>query len=271
MLHIHANQTTAVQTTGARPQAARHFQLARWALGGLLATTGGCADDPVSLGGAVAVDRSSLSTYAAVWEGYVEAHTFPSGSDRVLLVLDDNGHGSITFGEAAPRPMPTDPDDPFPDLSILEYRTLDEPYHEGLAYEISEGLVQDARLRARTLPRKVYVAAGCALQTPVEVINPGGWVASAEDWPYGCVPYRATSTRDGQCFSTLTADATIRDEIEVDCRKLAFCFSSCGCTETECVPLNPGEPIVLDGALDEAGTQLVGTLDTFTIRLTRQL
>lgn len=120
----------------------------------------------------------------------------------------------------------------------------------------------------KTLPREVapakdYGAAACALQTPVAVIDP-------IDHAYSCVPYPSAISRDGQCFSaSLAQDGTTIAEIEVDCRKLSFCFSFCGCTATECSPLNAGEPILLDGALDEAGTKRVGTLDSFTVRLTR--
>jgi hypothetical protein len=263
MLQIDTIHTNDARTPGAISSDASQSRRSFGAMLILLAAVTGCSDDPVSLGSTVAVDRSALSAYAAVWEGYAEAHTFPSGSDRVVLVLDEEGNGS--FGDAAPRPMPTDADDPFPDLAIAEYDALiEELYHEGLSYEITQALVEQERLRARTGPRKVYGAAACALQAPVAVIDPF-------DRPYSCVPYPSTSSRDGQCFSANFAqDGTISAEIEVDCRKLAFCYSFCGCTASECFPLNPGEPILIDGALDEDGTKLVGTLDSFTVRLTRQ-
>jgi hypothetical protein len=260
MLHTDSSSTTDVQTPGSPPHNARPLGHARWPLVAAIAALSGCSDDPVSLGGAVAVDRSALSSYAAVWEGYVEAHTFRSGSDRVRLVLNEDGQGTIRFGEAAPRPMPTDADDPFPDLeSIFVEMLLTEKFHEGVEHDIASVLVEEDRLRARTAPTNVYGDAACALQTPV------GPACEREDCPYTCVSNQqgAYAFRDGRCFATA-------DDTEVSCKKLDLCWGVCECTSTECYARTPGDAIVLDGALDEAGTQLVGSLDTHTVRLTRQ-
>ena len=52
----------------------------------------GCASDPDTIGdGDANVDKTQLASYAASWDGYVEAYTFHSGSDRVRLVLDQAG------------------------------------------------------------------------------------------------------------------------------------------------------------------------------------
>jgi hypothetical protein len=234
----------------------------------LLATVGGCSDDPVSLGSTFAIDRSALSAYAAVWEGYAEAHTFASGSDRVVLVLDEEGNGSISFGDAAPRPMPTDADDPFPDLDETGIeRLMYDSHHEGFSHDIAEANVEAERLRARTGPTNIYGQAACALQTPVLVED-----SDNDNW-YSCIPGSSVSHREEGCFLVNLSDPS-GGEIEVPCKKVDLCFNRCDCTSTECAARTPGEAIAIDGALDEAGTRLVGSLvgsfETLTVRLTRQ-
>lgn len=260
MLHTDANSTTDAQTPGTRPLHTRQLRHARWPIVAAIAAISGCSDDPVSLGGAVAVDRSALTSYAAVWEGYVEAHTFRSGSDRVRLVLNEDGQGTLTLGEGVPRPMPTDADDPFPDLeSIFVEMLLTDKFHEGVEHEIASTLVEDDRLRAHTEPTNIYGDAACALQTPVEP------ACEQEGCPYTCSSTQPGGYihRDGRCFAAA-------DDTEVSCAKEDLCRLVCECTSSECFARSPGAPIVLDGALDEAGTQLVGSLDTHTVRLTRQ-
>jgi hypothetical protein len=260
MLHTNALLTSDAQTPGTQPLHARPLRGARWLLVAAVAAISGCSDDPVSLGGEVAVDRSALSSYAAVWEGYVEAFTFPSGSDRVRLVLDGNGQGTITLGEGTPRPLPTDAEDPFPDLQSVEIGVLlNDNTVEGFEHEIASALIEEGRLRARTQPGNVYGEAACALQTPVEP------ACGQDECFHTCVSVRpgGYTYRDGRCF--LAADDT-----EVSCKSLSLCQDVCECTSTECFARNPGYAIVLDGALDEAGTKLVGSLDTHAVRLTRQ-
>jgi hypothetical protein len=269
MLQTHVIPTHDVHTAGAQPLHIRRLGSARWLLIAAIAAVPACSDDPVSLGGAVAVDRSALSSYADVWEGYVEAHTFESGSDRVRLVLDQNGQGTITFGEAAPRPLPTDAENPFPDLpgGAAEIFT-NQPLHEGIEYPIADALIEDERLRARTEPTNVYGEAACALQTPVE--------STCDEQQDGCfnscAPRNVTRV-NGRCVNN-------DDGTEISCQqwglRVELCGSVCACTTTECFARNPGAPIVLDGALDEPGKNLVGSFDSdtlgnsYTVRLTRQ-
>src|SRR5262245_32135807 len=116
---------------------------------------GACSADPVNLGdGRLGVDRSALSSYAAVWEGYAEAYEFSSGSDRVRLVLDANGAGTFSFGVGEPLPQPTDPDAAFPFQPAegptgYGFAAVPNPL-EGFAYGVSGALVEDERLRAAT-------------------------------------------------------------------------------------------------------------------------
>lgn len=260
MLHTNPIATSDVQTPGTQPRHARPLRGACWPLLAAIAALAGCSDDPVSLGGEVAVDRSALSSYAAVWEGYVEAFTFRSGSDRVRLVLDGNGQGTLTLGEGTPRPMPTNAEDPFPDLQSVEIDALlNDNTLEGFGHEIASALVEEDRLRVRTQPTNVYGEVACALQTPT------GPNCEDAGCSYSCVPNNAHAFayRDDRCF-----DAT--DGTELSCKTMDLCLNNCTCTSTECFAQYPGYAIILDGALDEAGTKLVGSLDAHTVRLTRQ-
>jgi hypothetical protein len=270
MLQLDAIHRTHRQTHRTPSPRAPQARSSRWTLLAVLAATSGCSDDPVSLGGALAVDRSALCSYAAVWEGYVEAHTFGSGSDRVQLVLDESGQGSVTFGEGTPRPMPTDPVVPFPDLD--EYRftiLLNQVVHEGLPYEIGEARIEAERLRVRTGPFNVYRAAACALQTPID---------RGEDLPdeerYTCMESSAIIVVEGRCYvpdSSVAHDEQPLDH-EVSCQQWQVC-SSCVCDATGCAGQMQA-PFVIDGALDATGTRLEGSvanaLGPHTIRLTKQ-
>ena len=57
-----------------------------------------CSDgNPVDLGHR----EAQLADYAASWNGYAEAYTFPEGSsDRVRITLDATGVGTIEVGDA---------------------------------------------------------------------------------------------------------------------------------------------------------------------------
>jgi hypothetical protein len=88
---------------------------------GVLGT--GCgSDDSVNMGdGEIGYDKSSLASYAATWEGYVEAYTFPSGSDKVRVVLDRDGNGHLEVGEGNMAPPATDP------MSLIRRRWPNTP------------------------------------------------------------------------------------------------------------------------------------------------
>lgn len=242
---------------------------------------GACSADPVDLGdGRLGVDRSALVSYAAAWEGYVEAYQFDSGSDRVRLVLDENGDGTFSFGDGQPWPQPTDPDTAFPferfaDPSGYSFENIPTPI-EGFAYHVGGALVEDERLRAATPASQVFDAA-CAIQTPVLVdqsvpngdepgpVPPVAAIGSPE---YSCLSELGYSEGPpGSCFTGLSGQA-------VSCTKARLCSNHCECTATLCSARAESE-LRLDAALNDAGDRLEGTLVGLngdaraTVRLTR--
>jgi hypothetical protein len=225
----------------------------------------GCSDESLDLGQEpLAVDRSSLSSYLAIWDGYTEAFTFDSGSDRVRLSLAADGSGSLVFGDGEPPVTPTDPDDPFPGRS----GTLDETglfmlptlLLEGFPYSIG-ARVEAERIRAKARGGEQFDAA-CELQTPIaDDINPG---------IYSCLPNAGGAVRNGECF---LGDAA---ETPVSCGKLELCMfgRNCECDATACTGVS-GDDIEFDAALDDTGSHLAGTVrvpfgsGSATVRLTR--
>lgn len=247
---------------------------------------GACSSDPVDLGdGRLGVDRSALASYADVWEGYVEAYQFQSGSDRVRLSLDRDGQGTLSFGVGEPLPQPTDPDAAFPferSLDSSGYFSFRGPLApiEGFDYRVSGALVEDERLRAASLASQIFDAA-CALQTPVEVvqlsaeIRPDGSSAPVPPVPmpvsgsgYACLSELGFSEGPpGSCYTGISGQP-------VSCSKALLCSNYCECTAQTCSARADAE-LRLDAALNDAGDRLEGTLvglsgdERVTIRLTR--
>jgi hypothetical protein len=245
---------------------------------------GGCSADPVDLGdGRLGIDRNALESYAAVWEGYVEAYEFGSGSDRVRLVLDEHGDGTITFGVGEPLPEPTDPDAAFPFERFFDASggvNIPTPV-EGSPYVVAQALVEDERLRA-TLPTDHIYDSACAIQTPVAVNHerdqefaPLGESGSGALFPRAGVPYACVAelgynfNADGACFM-----GTSRTPIS--CTRAQLCNLQCECSATACAPRPSESELRLDAALNDAGDRLEGTLlglegsgGRATVRLTR--
>lgn len=215
-------------------------------------------------GGSVDIGEGTgqaLADYAASWDGYAEAYTFsPSGSDRVRLVLDESGQGTMQFGDGPLLPPPADPDVGYPPGDGAAFSGPAGPrpvLREGFLYPVHETMVADKRLRLSVRVSDLYEA-WCALQTPV----PLGQDA------FGCLP------NDG--FSW-TADSCMVGSMPVDCGKLSLCLAGsgvCSCTATSC-DAQPGPDTPFDAAFESAGAELVGTLimpdsgARVTIRLNR--
>jgi hypothetical protein len=256
----------------------------RWTLLPASLVLAACSADAVDLGdGRLGIDRNALESYAAVWEGYVEAYEFGSGSDRIRLVLDEQGNGSFTFGDGEPLPPPSDPDDAFPFARFIDAEiggvNLPTPV-EGPPYAVASAVVEDERLRASSSTNHIYDSA-CAIQTPVpvnherdaefEAVLEGGWGAY---YPQGNAPYACVTelgyhfNPDGECFmgTSLTP---------ITCSRAELCNLHCDCSESACVSRPSERALRLDAALNDAGDRLEGTLlgldgeDRVTVRLTR--
>lgn len=220
---------------------------------------------------------SKLSDYAATWDGYAEAYTFPpSGSDRVRLVLDGSGSGTFRVGDNDMLlPPASDPSVGYPPtigangpLTSQNWRLRDD-----FVYPVHNPQVQADRIQVGINDMDFY-AGWCALQTPV-ARDP-----SSPDSGYGCLPNLGSFFDGDATCGLIDADGT---RIPVDCGKLSMCnfLMVCTCTATGCgIPARPADqspalyPEELDAALDSTGDNLTGTLtvngERVTVHLTRQ-
>jgi hypothetical protein len=204
---------------------------------------------------------SKLSDYAASWDGYAEAYAFDStGSDRVRLTLDENGQGSIRFGDADLIAPPTDPNLGYPpgyDPAIVDFHP--QSLTVGFAYPVASSSVEANRIRLAADTHELF-RAWCAIQPPV--------ANDLSSTGYGCVDNTGLAGNpSGSGCLQIAADGT---ESPIDCAKYALCMwptGVCSCTATACsvVPPTQGYGIQLDGAIDMATTDLVGTLVLSTL------
>ncbi len=114
------------------------------------------SEDPVDIGdGNLVVDKSSLSTYAGVWRGYVEAYTFDAGTDVVRLEIDESGSGVVSIGEGEPLRAA---DDPTFGISAAEaFRTgLVRKPMIGLPYSLQRLRIESERIRFETVASTAF-------------------------------------------------------------------------------------------------------------------
>lgn len=221
----------------------------------------------------------SLVDYVARWDGYAEAFTFPDGSDRVRLVLNPNGQGTLQVGDAALAPAVTDPALGPPSVWNVDHSYQYAWLNAGVLYPLYAPNVEARRIRLGANYHDAW-RDWCQAQTPFLSERLGG---------YTCAP-DLTIGDDTGCFYT---DATTGALVQMDCMKADFCEMTspctcgtrttpmmCACTSGGCeVPdtTSTGAFFVkIDAALEDDGASLVGTLaiddveQRYTIRLTRQ-
>jgi hypothetical protein len=242
---------------------------------------GACSTDgPVDIGHNVA----ELSDFAASWDGYAEAASFPkSGSDRVRLILHPNGEGTLELGDAAPVPPPTRAEGGYLLSGVGGSEgSVDDAFRDGFKYPVHEARVEVGRIRFGISPLDLY-GAWCALVPPV----PNEQAASG--YACGSSSGGKSSMPEDCFFSYPGADPMVFDQVPVDCGIFDLCVGgiggrTCTCTASACgarvtptdgVSLD-GYSVVVDAALDPGGTTLVGTLvikdgpskvDRITIRM----
>jgi hypothetical protein len=205
----------------------------------------------------------SLSDYGGTWEGYVEGHTLPDGTDRVRLNLDTQGNGTLVLGnDTDPLPAP-DPDAAppgWPDGSIYTAPAV----LLGYPFQVASATLQSKRIKLATSEPDPFQE-WCSLQTPVIDEFSGG------DPSYSCVRNVGYSSGDGVTCHERDTNETVA------CAKLV-CQQMCTCTATACSWTGVSYAPSLDAALDADGDALVGTLVTalpgtsgsVTVRLERQ-
>jgi hypothetical protein len=226
---------------------------------------GACSTDgPVDIGH----DGAELSDYAASWDGYGEVASFPeSGSDRVRLILHANGEGTLELGDIAPLPPPTQAEGGYLIDTGAGGRggTPTDAFRDGFKYPVYEARVEAGRIRFGIDPLDLY-GAWCALVPPVpNELSPSG---------YACGAISGARNYDGldDCaFQFATSDPMEPYVlVPVDCGIFELCSGGgpCTCTASACGPyVIPSDgssldnyPVVVDAAIDPAGTMLTGTL-----------
>jgi hypothetical protein len=232
----------------------------------------GCGDEPVNIGdGPGEVNKNSLTSYAATWDGYVEAYTFHSGSDRVRVTIDETGAGFLQVGEGAALPLPTDPTIGWPpSTATVEAQPVNRVLHEGIRYSLGNVAVGSERIRFRVETNEGF-APFCEIQTPAldpTVIMPSPYYSCfVEPWTQD----PAMPGMPARCYRT-DGDQLL----PIDCGRVFTCLSACDCDATSCTSRD-GLDVPVDAALDDAGDELVGTIilpdednGARTIRLKRQ-
>jgi hypothetical protein len=225
------------------------------ALGG--ASIIGCASsDKANIGdGELTVDKNALSSYAAEWTGYVEAHTFLSDNDQVRVTLDGQGNGWLQVGIGSTPPGPTDPAVGWPPvlaaMSIDDVNTYASYLFDGIRYPIRGARVELERIRLTVNSYDAYTA-WCGLQTPM---------LHTDETParYGCTAESGYEIPTGTNACATGVDAN-GAPIVVDCAKAVLCMGTvCSCDQSACRS-GAGQDVQLDAALDDTGTTLVGTI-----------
>lgn len=240
----------------------KNFSLVPFALALVACSSGG---SNVDLGdNETAKTGQSLSDYEGTWDGYVEAYQFESGSDRLRVALDQNGHGAIQFGDAPPIPPFSNPDLGYPPgtpINFLEYSA--EVPEEGFDYPLYDASVTQGRIKFTVWGTDI-AADFCAAQTHIlpSLAYPSGYTCSlvGDSW--------AMDDED-------TCRGSFPGAGPVDCGQVQTCQKACICSATSCTTLRrPERALVFDGVLRDSGHSLEGTLvapnERLTVRVTRQ-
>ena len=242
----------------------------------LLAATSSCSDaGKVNIG-----DQQSFTPLktglVGSWDGYIEIYTFTDGSDRVRITVNDDGTGTIRFGNEDLWPPATDPNVKYPPDFPVRYVGTNPPDSDshyvwnGFNYALIGLRTEGQRIRGTSWSRDVF-GTWCALQTP----NP---TAPGDSVPYRCVPtchnYKVGSP--GLQDDPVTSDTCYTwdpcpdpsPEPDVQYRSVAFpcelvdlCnMGPCACDANSCALSNHTDDILLDASLDDTQQRMTGTL-----------
>ena len=235
----------------------------------LIATPFACSDPgKVDIGDPIG---SSLADYAGNWDGYAELYMFGDGaSDRVRVVMDASGQGTIQFGDSPLLPPPTDPNVSYPVPSTDPTFGSLLSLRDDVRYPLHDVTLAASRIRFRVNIFDVY-AGWCELQTPVPRTSGGYTCENANDMtPITATMDEATDT----CYYSYQ-DGSAET---VNCGKWLLCVNTdvCNCTASSCTGGDLTNTLSgkFDGALDGDGSRLVGTLQVdsttrVTVRLER--
>lgn len=192
---------------------------------------------PIPAGGSGGAGAGSISSggnagggaqFAGTWTGYTENYSFTDGSDSVVLRLNSDGTGQITFGDAPPPPPPTDPNEAYlldtngqgggSSLSPIQLSPI-----PGFQFSIEKVSAQNVRLKFE-VPLGQPWAAWCQLQTSVESDQLPGHFSCNPDHP----------TTEPTCGYE---DPVTMMWTPMSCNKQRLCMvpvSVCACTADGC-------------------------------------
>jgi hypothetical protein len=236
---------------------------------------------------------SSLSEYAGIWKGYVEAYMFDDGTDAIRLTLDPNGNGALEVGKGEPLPA-ADPnhDHPSRELQQHNYALI-----TGFAYPIRGATLDADRLRMQTRSEELYRPWCEAMRPQQHTVYvgpsgehsntpsfgpPGGRGSSTGGVGGALPPTEVVYTCSAFSFRPISSngDGTCADSdnplTPIDCGNWG-CDIYCACSDQACTlrddeSNNP--PVRIDAALTGDGDHIEGTLvlsdARVRIRMTRQ-
>ncbi|MDD9939984.1 MAG: hypothetical protein OXU20_02880 [Myxococcales bacterium] len=233
------------------------------ALGLCIAALLACGQEDQLNIGEIGKSGANLRDYAGSWTGHAEAYAFTDDSDYVRISLDEDGGGVIEVGNTEPWPDP-DPTKGYPPKEIGPVDPLMErALLPGFAYPIADSSFDGERLRLQVNTLDPF-AEWCAGMEPVFHDTYEGVER------YECLANEGTSLKEGPSGE----DVCTLGEETIDCG-LWLCASVCQCDAEACSVFDDPEgaaQVHFDGALEDGGTTLVGTLvlsDRLTIRLKR--
>ena len=213
-------------------------------VGVLAALLVGCGSNVTKDGGG----PETADPLVGTWIGYAENHTFPSGSDRITVVITQaTPAGHVAFGEG-PQPAPPQADAGYPPDFEFEGGPggpIPLP-HEGFHYALREGDVDGTRVRFSLAPHELW-SEWCALQTSYPLDDSGE--------NYSCLPNWGFGWDEGGCHQT---NPDTDEQVERDCGQVQLCMDFvCRCTAEGCAAED--EPVV-DFDLQLAGDRLDGSV-----------
>lgn len=253
-----------------------------------MATAGsGCSQGPVNIGDQTPTTqlKTGLAAYAASWDGYIEAYSFADGSDRVRVTVNEDGTGSIRFGNEDLLPQPTDPNAKFPpDLPMCEdcylYSANAIPdVYGGFLFSLNDVHVATERLQGTSTNKEVFEA-WCKLQTSHQLV----YSDSSGNIQYNCSACNGNSPASDMNPSDFCMEFSscpyYTDAVQSDagitsvpslCERELLCNGSngtviaavdqtCFCDANGCDIDRQTQNITLDAVLDDSQQTLTGTL-----------
>jgi len=207
----------------------------------------GNEDSKVSLGDDKGTVAQGLAAYEGAWDGYAEAREFPGGSDRVRITLDDEGNGTIQFGDIASIAPFGDPTIGYP--TEWDYEDPNYPLYghsavqSGFGYPILDAAVSSGRLTFEFWPTDL-VKDWCEAQTPLlDDSTPARW---------GCSPTG---------FNATVGPACNEGNPSYDCGQIFTCMMACDCDASGCTSVRQAtNRLQLDGAITDDGDTLEATV-----------